>query len=235
MVSELIQDLDRNFGPNKRFHFTKVTFISKKESFRETLQSVSSIRTQGLILTFGTYFRGKPRGKRFGQYDSIRNFSMQRTENHCLSRVPLSFQAMAFQYFWFIELNPVSLDSSWNTDWFIDQLQSAEVRTPCFQLETGSFIDHNMNLFNIPKNFLLKLKHIRRARFHTCLETNLLLTCNCYSRFKVSRVSLRACRPLTELAERVLRIPPQQHFRFFWFTLTWILSLETDCDMLCYF
>ena len=33
MVSELIQDLDRNFGPNKRFQFTKVTFISKKESF----------------------------------------------------------------------------------------------------------------------------------------------------------------------------------------------------------
>ena len=224
MVSELIQDLDKNFGPNKRFQFTKVLFISKKETFLETLKSVSSIRTHGLRFTFGTNFRGKQRGKLFGQYDSFRKFSMQRIENH---RVPLTFQATAFQYFWSIEFVKHWLHS-------LISCKALKFGRRVFNWKPAYSWTIIWTCSISPKIFYKLNTYQGQGSIHVLKQT--LYLCNCYSRFKVSRVSLRACRSLTELAERVLpKIPPQQHFRFFRFTLACILSLETDCDMLCYF
>ena len=117
MVSELIQYL-QNFGPIKRFQFTKVTFVSWKESFRETRQyqvSRQGLRNGTLIYVWNIFPR-KTAGTNFSDNSILFEiFQCNELKMICLSRVSLTFQATAFQYFWSIELNPISLHSSLNT------------------------------------------------------------------------------------------------------------------------
>ena len=112
MVSELIQDLEISVQ-------ISVFNLPNSLSFPRNI-SVSSIRTR--IYVWNIFPR-----KTAGTNPSDNSILF---ENHCLSRVSLTFQATAFQDFWSIELNPVSLHGSLNTDCI-----QGEVQRPSFQLE----------------------------------------------------------------------------------------------------
>ena len=119
MVSELIQYL-QNFGPIKRFQFTQVTFISWKESFRETRQyqvSRQGLRNGTLIYVWNIFPR-KTAGTNFSD-NSIVFEIFQCNEVNIIVVVEFHWlfkQRLSLQHFWSVELNPISLHGSLNTD-----------------------------------------------------------------------------------------------------------------------